>query len=252
MLIAARAIPSANALLTPSDVSPSDTPDTSRPSTPVVNHLLAAGKSGPGGRGSRRNRKAANQSANNSVHTSSGDESAARKQKTIKSSAKKPRRWDADGLADEGDEVPLDYSAPADAENQIESDNRPGNVEAISQESWGQKTKKGEFVLNDLDDEVHSILSSAESRKTDGPKTGVVGSSIGAISGLFRNVVGGKVLTKEDLEKPMKGMAEHLMRKNVAQEAAVRLCDGVERSLIGVKTGNFQSQSSLINSLYLF
>jgi signal recognition particle receptor subunit alpha len=204
---------------------------------------LAAGKSGPNGRGSRRNRKAANQSANNSVPASSGDESSSRKAKSVKTSTKKPRKWDADGLADEEDEGPLDYSAPGDSENHNGSDNRPGKVEAVSQESWGQKTKKGEFVLKDLEDEVHSILSSAESKKADSTKSGVVGSSIGAIGGLFRNVVGGKVLTKEDLEQPMKGMTEHLLKKNVAQEAAIRLCDGVERSLIGVKTGNFQSSS---------
>jgi signal recognition particle receptor subunit alpha len=69
-----------------------------------------------------------------------------------------------------------------------------------------------------------------------------VGSSLSAIGGLFRNVVGGKTLTKEDLDKAMKGMEDHLLRKNVAREAAIRLCEGVERELIGVKTGNFESK----------
>jgi signal recognition particle receptor subunit alpha len=65
---------------------------------------------------------------------------------------------------------------------------------------------------------------------------------LSAIGGLFRNVVGGKTLTKEDLDKAMKGMEDHLLRKNVAREAAIRLCEGVERELIGVKTGNFESR----------
>jgi signal recognition particle GTPase len=72
-----------------------------------------------------------------------------------------------------------------------------------------------------------------------------------AIGGLFRNVVGGKTLTKEDLDKAMKGMEDHLLRKNVAREAAIRLCEGVERELIGVKTGNFESACCLPSYLGL-
>ena len=142
----------------------------------------------------------------------------------------------------------MDYSAPSNGatsrDEEGQKGSRPGAVEAVDQNSWGSKTGKGEFVLRDLDDEVHSILASAGANKTnsDGGATGLVGSSLGVIGGLFRNVVGGKVLTKEDLEKPMRGMEEHLLKKNVAREAAVRLCEGVEKSLIGVKTGNFQSQ----------
>ena len=37
-------------------------------------------------------------------------------------------------------------------------------------------------------------------------------------------------------------MEEHLLKKNVAREAAVRLCEGVERELIGVKTASFESK----------
>ena len=34
-------------------------------------------------------------------------------------------------------------------------------------------------------------------------------------------------------------MEDHLLNKNVAREAAVRLCESVERDLIGLKTSNF-------------
>lgn len=155
------------------------------------------------------------------------------------------RRWDADGLVDEDDKVALDYSTTAvngDADGVVNSDQRPGTMEAVTQESWGKRTGKGEFVLKDLDDEVHSILQGADAKKNKSTSTnsGVVGSSLGAIGGLFRNVIGGKVLTKNDLDKAMKGMQDHLLEKNVAHEAAVRLCEGVERELIGVKTGSFE------------
>jgi signal recognition particle receptor subunit alpha len=115
----------------------------------------------------------------------------------------------------------------------------------VDRETWGTQTKKGEFVLKDLDDEVHSILSSVDAKgenKATG-SGGLVGSGLGAIGGLFRNIVGGKTLTKADLDKAMKGMQEHLIKKNVAPEAAIRLCDGVEKDLIGEKTGSFQSRS---------
>jgi len=116
------------------------------------------------------------------------------------------------------------------------------------QATWGSKTGKGQFVLKDLDDQVNSILASADAKKADtaAPATGIVGSSLSAIGGLFRNVVGGKTLTKEDLDKAIKGMEDHLLRKNVAREAAIRLCEGVERELIGVKTGNFESVQAKI------
>lgn len=228
--------------ITSTESTPVPTPDTSRPTTPS-SHILTA-KGGPGGKISRRARKA----VQSPTYASSGDEASARKAKSAKAATKKGRRWDADGLADEDSDTPLDYSAPAGgltSDSEAEGGLRPGAMDAVDQASWGSKTGKGQFVLKDLDDEVNSILSSADSKKADavGGSSGLVGSSISAISGLFRNVVGGKTLTKEDLDKAMKGMEDHLLRKNVAREAAIRLCEGVERELIGVKTGSFESKS---------
>ena len=168
------------------------------------------------------------------------------------------RKWDANGFADEGDEVPLDYSAASgDNDAGDAAVARLAEVDSIDPASFGSRTEKGQFVLKDLDDEVHSILKGASVKKSQSRSSGgVVESSLGAISGLFRNVVGGKILTKEDLSKPMKGMEEHLVKKNVAQEAAVRLCESVERELIGVKTGSFESEFLLplvlrLSCLYL-
>ncbi|KAG5297022.1 signal sequence receptor alpha subunit [Histoplasma ohiense] len=224
---AARAVANSN------ESSPSQTPETSRPATP--NHIITA-KAGPGGRTSRRARKAANSSAN----ISSGEDTI-KKAKNAKSAVKKMRKWNSEGFADEDSGEILDYSASN--VNGSESEEVAGPpVEAVDQNSWGTKTKKGQFVLKDLGDEVHSILQDADAAKDrTSMSNGVVGSSLGAISGLFRNIVGGKVLTKADLDKPLKAMEEHLLKKNVAREAAVRLCDGVEQELIGKKTGSFQS-----------
>jgi signal recognition particle receptor subunit alpha len=221
--------------------SPVATPNASRPATPSASHLLVA-KPGPGGKLSRRARKMQN---NTSAPPSSGDEAVGRKGKPAKT-VKRGRKWDADGLADESDDVQLDYSIPAvTSDSEAEAGARPAAVEDVDASTWGSRTK-GKFVLRDLGDEVHSILADADAKKNAAAKSdtpsGIVGSSLSAIGGLFRNVVGGKVLTKQDLEKAMKGMEEHLLKKNVAREAAVRLCEGVEKELVGVKTGNFESE----------
>lgn len=225
--------------MTSNDSTPVGTPNGSRPTTPA-GHILTA-KGGPGGKVSRRARKVANTPTN----ASSGEESSSKKKRAGKAGApKKGRRWDAEGLADEDSDTPLDYSAPVNGATSGEDEGHPGAMEEVDQETWGSRTKKGQFVLRDLDDQVHSILSSSDSKKADSTasSTGLVGSSISAIGGLFRNVVGGKELTKEDLDKDLKVVEDHLLRKNVAREAAIRLCEGVERELIGVKTGSFESK----------
>ncbi|KAK3693605.1 hypothetical protein B0T22DRAFT_401698 [Podospora appendiculata] len=227
------------------DLTPIATPNSSRPSTPASNHLLVA-KGGPVAKISRRARKG---QSNNTAAASSGDE-ASRKAKA--KSTKRGRKWDADGFADVDDsDVQLDYSAPkgTGSDNDGETTARSAGLEEVDASTWGSTTK-GKFVLKDLGDEVHSILASAEAKKPTSSKTdagsGVVGSSLSAISGLFRNVVGGKVMTREDLDKAIKGMEEHLLKKNVAREAAVRLCEGVEKELVGVKTGSFESINARI------
>lgn len=222
--------------------TPVSSPVASRSSTPSTSHLLVA-KPGAGAKMSRRARKIQN---TNSAPASSGDEGPGRKTKPTKT-VKRGRKWDADGLADESEDVQLDYSAPNQtSDSEAEAGAKPGAVEEVDASTWGSRTK-GKFVLKDLGDEVHSILADADAKKNAAAaksgtsSSGLVGSSLSAIGGLFRNVVGGKVLTKQDLEKAMKGMEEHLLKKNVAREAAVRLCEGVEQELVGVKTGSFES-----------
>jgi signal recognition particle receptor subunit alpha len=211
--------------------TPLDTPDPSRPTTPLPPHLLAD-KQRPGSRGSRRSRKAANAV----VNASSGDE--AKRPTTPRTKSKKGRVWGPDGMADEDDGAALDYSAMDDGLDVIGTKSPP--PEAISQESWGTKTKKGQFVLKDLDYEVDEILLNANKDKVNGTE-GASGSRFGAISGYFRNIVGGKTLTQGDLDKPLKAMEEHLINKNVARDAAMRLCDGVQTEMVGKKTAAFES-----------
>ncbi|ROV94947.1 hypothetical protein VSDG_07040 [Cytospora chrysosperma] len=220
------------------EIAPSvgSTPVTSRPATPA-NNAAIVGDGSAAQKLSRRARK-----ARNSPAAASGDETTTRKAKGGKQ-AKKGRKWDDDGTPLEEDpDLKLDYSGNTDEAAVA----RSSALEEVEASTWGSTTK-GKFVLKDLGDEVHSMLAEAEAEakketaNTDSSRGGLVGTGLSAISGLFRNVVGGKKLTKQDLEQPMKGMEEHLLRKNVAREAAVRLCEGVEKELIGVTTGSFES-----------
>lgn len=225
-----------------SDSTPMSTPDTSRPTTPSNNHLLSAKPVSK--HLSRRAKKAATAS-----NASSGDEASRKRPKSSKGEGKKKRVWGAEGIADEDTGEQLDYSVSTGNDGIENSPSNLATTTPVDASVHGTRTGKGQYVLKDLDDEVHSILDGANEKKGDSDSAGgVVGSSLSAISGLFRNVVGGKVLTRADLEKPMKGMEEHLLKKNVAREAAVRLCESVERELIGVKTGNFESIDSKIRA----
>ncbi|KAM4065182.1 SRP54-type protein, GTPase domain-containing protein [Hirsutella rhossiliensis] len=232
-----------------SDSTPAITPSASRPSTPGTGNLVVA-KPGPVAKMSRRARKARNSA---SAPASSGDETSSSRLKKGSKAPKKGRKWDADGMADEDDDVQLDYSAQPNltSDSEVEATGRSSAVDAVDSSTWGSSSK-GKFVLKDLGDEVHDMLASAEAEKAAAAKTdsrsGLLGSGVNAISGLFRNVVGGKTLTKEDLDKAMKGMEDHLLRKNVAREAAVRLCEGVEKELTGVKTGSFEGINSRIQT----
>ncbi|KAI1495949.1 signal recognition particle, alpha subunit, N-terminal-domain-containing protein [Biscogniauxia marginata] len=226
--------------------TPVATPNASRPSTPGNNSHLVVGKTGPMSRMSRRARKMQH---NGSALVSSGDEAPVRKNKRL---PKKGRKWDAEGFADEENDVQLDYSTTRNAvtsDSEAEVLGRSTAVQGVDSSSWGTTTSKGQFVLKDLGDEVDAILQSAEDKKaasSSESRGGLVGSGLSTISGLFRNVVGGKTLTKEDLDKAMKGMEDHLLRKNVAREAAIRLCEGVEKELVGVKTGSFETINARI------
>lgn len=236
-----RALLQARPLATPvngdsAQSTPLQSPGSSRPTTPVPGHLLTS-KDGP--KGSRRARKAANALVT-STPASSGDESRKPKAKSV---VKNKRVWGADGYADEDDGKTLDYSGTHASDTDVamgdfdEESNAPGLM--------GSHDKQGRFVMNNIEDEINSIKAT-EAEKTKLVSDEGAGGALGAISGYFRNLVGGKTLTKQDLEKPLKAMEDHLVNKNVAREAAVRLCEGVEAEMIGKKTGTFENIDSAL------
>ena len=179
---------------------------------------------------------------------SSGDERKGKANTMKNDKTKRMRKWDDSGMADEDDDAILDYSAAPPISTGTAED-PPAAIDPADMEASGTRTGKGQYVLKDLDDEVHSILEKANAKNStaqEPSQDGLVSSSLNTISSLFRNVIGGKTLTKPDLDKALKGMETHLLSKNVAREAAVRLCTTVERTLLDTKTASFESTETRI------
>lgn len=154
-----------------------------------------------------------------------------------KKGAKKGRKWDADGNVDDSGDVVLDYSNTGDSGTDVDdTPHRP--VEQIDQSTWGSKTKSGDFILRDLGDEVNSILSS------NTPSTTATSSAFS----FLRNYIGGKTLTQSDMDAALSAMKDHLLRKNVAQEATNEILRSVSASLLGHKTGTFESIDTIVRS----
>ncbi|KAI7269443.1 P-loop containing nucleoside triphosphate hydrolase protein, partial [Hortaea werneckii] len=248
------------------DATPVVTPDASRPSTPS-GHLLQA-KPGPGGKTSRRARKAQHlQATPGGTPGTSGDEAGNRSVRG-KGTAKAKRRWDESGVAveDTGDDSTLDYSATTDADTSaVGADEDPAEIQDADSTQMGQRTGKGEFVLKDLDDEIESILaqqhsktSSSTSKTKPSPSEpdpvsdeephGLLGSTTTRITSLFQNLVGGRTLTKQDLAQPLQQMQNALLQKNVAREAAERLSASVEKDLLDSRTASFTTIDATIRS----
>lgn len=59
--------------------------------------------------------------------------------------------------------------------------------------------------------------------------------------GKFKNVVGDKKITKEDLGEVMVDFKQKLMEKNVAQEVAIKVTEAVGETLLQTKTKTFTS-----------
>lgn len=140
-------------------------------------------------------------------------------------SKKKMRRWDDNGAADY-DDTPLDFSSETNKSGAVSNDAEL--VTDADSQTWTH-TNSGDVVPGYLEDELHDILNEDDNTNTQGKPS----------SGFLSQWLGGKkgTLTADDLAKAHEKMVSHLMKKNVAREAAEHLWTGVEKSLVGTKSG---------------
>ena len=149
----------------------------------------------------------------------SGDEA---RDVSVKAKGKKARKWGEDGAYEADGSDILDFSSAPEsavAARLVNIDNLIGT------------TQNNKFEIDDDDDDDDSIETK--------PNRGW---------GIFSNFVGGKILTKDDLKYPLEQMHQFLLGKNIASEVSNHLCDSVEKTLVGQKTGNFQSTSPFFSN----
>jgi signal recognition particle receptor subunit alpha len=156
------------------------------------------------------------------------------------------RKW-GDSAPTEDDMASLDFSASPSAAS-ISNSEGLSLSGFVDENSYGKRGKDGLYEVKDWevsgagkdddDDMISSALNSANA-----PKSNTATTSSGVFSSLFSRFTGSKLLTKEDLEGVLAGMREHLMKKNVAKEIADKICDDVQRGLVGKKVGSFGSKS---------
>jgi len=136
--------------------------------------------------------------------------------KTPKETGKKPRTWELGGSNKDIGE--LDRTDPNQREEYVDSENKHiigtmrGNIKAL--EEAGQTAKPKESKL----------------------------------FGLFKGIVGGKVLSEEEVAPVVEKMRDHLISKNVAADVAYKLCDSVATKIIGKTLSSFATVSSTVRS----
>ncbi|KAF8299286.1 P-loop containing nucleoside triphosphate hydrolase protein [Clavulina sp. PMI_390] len=143
------------------------------------------------------------------------------------------RTWDGSVAMDSDDAASLDYSTPMGAETMTSSVDLS---QLVDESSRGVRGKDGLYDLKDLD-------MGAAAGEDVAPST----SRFGSLSSLFSKVTGGsRTLTKEDLEPVLAGMQEHLMQKNVAQEIAVKVCEGIGEALVGKRVSGYRGVKNAV------
>ena len=167
--------------------------------------------------------------------------------KTQKAGGKEKRQWhDGKGKVTKETMAALDRSSkPDDAVDDTTSDER-----ALAE-------ARAAYLPTDADLEDFSTSLEIELRDEDDDDDDSGSSWGGSLKSLFQQATGNKVLTKQDLEAPLKELQKMLESKNVAADIAQQISSKVEQQLVGkklnsmfrVKTAVRQAVESVLNKL---
>lgn len=141
---------------------------------------------------------------------------------------KEQRKWDADGNAIAvSSATDLDFSgaSAADASANLE--------QWVDESKLGHTREDGLYELADDDGHADDDASAP---------TGFFASMRSTNAQFMTRMLGGKhALTADDLAPVVQAMQLHLQSKNVANDVAELICDGVQRRLIGKRLSSFGS-----------
>lgn len=165
----------------------------------------------------------------------------AKKAEPPRKKGKQATKWDLNGTnKDIGN---LDFSdANGAAEAAINAQN-----EMPSQEEMACVGKMSGGLMDiQPESEEEEEEEEFEVESTSTSNSSAPGKSGGGMFSMFKNLVGSKTLTKEDLQPALEKMRDHLIAKNVAGDIAVKLCDSVGAKLEGKVLGTFSTISNTV------
>ncbi|KAL4228445.1 hypothetical protein ACF0H5_011491 [Mactra antiquata] len=170
----------------------------------------------------------------------------AKKKKTVEKSPKSPEsgkkkgkvgtKWDLGGTAE--DAKVLDFT---DSKSKGDLSTNGVDVSLKDEEIQYVGTMGGE--LRNIETESESEDDEPVAQKSKTSKK-----SQGGMFSMFKNLVGSKMLTQEDVAPVLDKFREHLVSKNVAAEIAQKLCESVSAKLEGKVLGTFSTISATVKT----
>lgn len=170
------------------------------------------------------------------------------------------RTWDDSAAVDSEEAASLDHSTHKDPSNGNDLD----LSQFVDENSRGARGHNGLYALKDVDmgdgddaerldeSDDDNIIARAINKtsigRAAGPSTTAdssreAKSRFGTLASLFSRLTGStRTITKEDLEPVLAGMQEHLMQKNVAQEIAVKICEGIGENLVEKRVSGYRGR----------
>lgn len=141
------------------------------------------------------------------------------------------------GSAVTGSEIASKDKDYLDFSSTNETSGTQNNVgQPIDKESFGQRTKSGDFLIKEIDDLIQSHNNSKG--QISRPDNGYVKSTFGFFQ---KHLLGNKTIDEQDLKKVLTKFKQSLIKKNVAPDAADFLTKQVSQDLIGTKTASWTS-----------
>ncbi|GFR97822.1 signal recognition particle receptor subunit alpha-like [Elysia marginata] len=172
--------------------------------------------------------------------TAGGDNS--KSPDSSKRKVKQMTKWDNGGSSK--DVGALDFSGTTDDSAFIPTQAEQALVGKMSGQLQDIEPEDDDYDEDDFEDEEEEEVEVKQKNKTQSKS----GSSGGGMFSMFRNLVGSKTLTPEDLKPVLDKMKDHLIAKNVAADIAVKLCESVSAKLEGKVLGTFGSIASTVKT----
>lgn len=142
-------------------------------------------------------------------------------------------KWELGGTSKDAETLDFTPDKGAGAVN--------GEINLKSEEMEYVGTMGGELRNIETDSE-----SEEEEEETNTTATATSKKQGGGMFSMFKNLVGSKMLTQDDLKPVLEKFKDHLVSKNVAADIAQKLCDSVAAKLEGKVLGTFSSISNTV------